>query len=195
MRKYWKMLFSVVMILTMLAFNQTVLAKDSTVQTSISVENVLERAGDSTPFSIALESIDAMKTIEEITIAGSGKASFSPLTFTTVGQYTYRVYQKPSQTKDYQADTTVFDVLVYVTYDEDGTLVAKVISRRAGDEEKSAITFKPKRLVKPIPPRQPDIPKTPLPVAGEVKSLLGILSIVLLGLLVLLYVKKLKNRL
>lgn len=46
----------------MLAFNQTVLAKDSTVQTSISVENVLERAGDSTPFSIALESIDAMKT-------------------------------------------------------------------------------------------------------------------------------------
>lgn len=192
------MLFSVVMILTMLAFNQTVLAKDSTVQTSISVENVLERAGDSTPFSIALESIDAMKTIEEVTIAGSGKASFSPLTFTTVGQYTYRVYQKPSQNKDYQADTTVFDVLVYVTYDEDGTLVAKVISRRAGDEEKSAITFKPKRLVKPIPPRQPNIPKTPktpLPLAGEVKSLLGILSIVLLGLLVLLYVKKLKSRL
>lgn len=185
----------------MLAFNQTVLAKDSTVQTSISVENVLERAGDSTPFSIALESIDAMKTIEEVTIAGSGKASFSPLTFTTVGQYTYRVYQKPSQNKDYQADTTVFDVLVYVTYDEDGTLVAKVISRRAGDEEKSAITFKPKRLVKPIPPRQPNIPKTPktpktpLPLAGEVKSLLGILSIVLLGLLVLLYVKKLKSRL
>lgn len=189
------MLFSVVMILTMLAFNQTVLAKDSTVQTSISVENVLERAGDSTPFSVALESIDAMKTIEEITIAGSGKASFSPLTFTTVGQYTYRVYQKPSQNKDYQADTTVFDVLVYVTYDEDGTLVAKVISRRAGDEEKLAITFKPKWLVKPIPPRQPNIPKTPLPLAGEVKSLLGILSIVLLGLLVLLYVKKLKSRL
>nr|5TTD_A Chain A, Maltose-binding periplasmic protein,Pilin isopeptide linkage domain protein [synthetic construct]5TTD_B Chain B, Maltose-binding periplasmic protein,Pilin isopeptide linkage domain protein [synthetic construct] len=123
-------------------------AKDSTVQTSISVEKVLERAGDSTPFSFALESIDAMKTIEEITIAGSGKASFSPLTFTTVGQYTYRVYEKPSQNKDYQADTTVFDVLVYVTYDEDGTLVAKVISRRAGDEEKSAITFKNKRLVK-----------------------------------------------
>ncbi|WP_269760212.1 Spy0128 family protein [Streptococcus dysgalactiae] len=195
MRNYLKMLFSVVMILTMLVFSPSVLAKDSNAQISISVENILEKSSDNTPFSIVLESADSMKTVEEITIAGSGKGNFSPLTFTTVGQYAYRVYQKPSQNKDYQADTTVFDVLVYVTYDEDGTLVAKVISRRAGDEEKSAITFKPKRLVKPIPPRQPNIPKTLLPFAGEVKSLLGILGVVLLGLLVLLYVKKLKSKL
>lgn len=174
----------------MLIFSPSVLAKDSNAQISISVENILEESSDNTPFSIVLESADSMKTVEEITIAGSGKGSFSPLTFTTVGQYTYRVYQKPSQNKDYQEDATVFDVLVYVTYDEEGTLVAKLVSRKTGEEDKSAVTFKPKYLVKPTPPENPKFLKNPLPSTGEVKSLLGIIGGGLLIILLVLYVRE-----
>ncbi|QKG73163.1 Spy0128 family protein [Streptococcus canis] len=193
MRKYWKSLFSVVTMLLLLCFSTPALAKDSTAETSISIENIVEKSNDKTPFSIVLESADSMKTVEEITVMGSGKGIFSPLTFTTVGQYVYRVYQKTSQNKDYQEDDTVFDVIVYVTYDEEGTLVVREVSRKSGDKEKSDIIFKPKFLTKPTLPKQPSVPKKTLPLTSEEKSLLSIVGVVLLVALFVFYVRKKSN--
>lgn len=195
MKKYWKILIPILTMLLMLSLNTPVLAKESTAQTSISVENIVDKSSDNITFSIVLESIDPVKTVEEISIDGAGKGSFSPLTFTTVGQYAYRVYQKTTESKDYQADTTIFDVLIFVTYDKEGTLVAKVVSRKAGEDEKSSITFRPKSLVKPLEPSKRTLPKQsqtsnkPLPLTGEAKGLLGILGVAFLVLLLAFYVK------
>lgn len=186
MKKYLHCLFLMCLAMVVV-FSTSVQASTNSVQSSISAENYLEKKEDKASFTLVLEAADSSEKIEEIPVNGTEKVSFSPQVFSAVGEYAYRVYQKPSTSQDYQADSTVYDVLVYVTYDEKGQLVAKMISRKTGEKEKSGIVFNPRyvaqaqkpQVKKEKPAKQPEPKKQqffPLPATGEAQSTLLVVA-------------------
>ena len=85
-------------------------------------------------FSFCLEKVgpDGNELIETVSVTGEGAFTFSPITFTEEGVYTFRVYELAGNTSGWIYDATVYTVTVTVTVNEEGKLCAEVSGLNEG---------------------------------------------------------------
>lgn len=100
------------------------------ISVQLEVEAILTGDIPSSPesFSFVLNAVshDPMPETNTITISGSGKGSFPPITYSEPGTYLYTLRQCPGGTDGYTYDETVYTVTVQVTTDDTGELKLSV---------------------------------------------------------------------
>lgn len=89
-------------------------------------------------YTLVLEAVDNAPLPEEteLSVTGAGTVSFGPVTYTTPGDYNYKVTQKAGSTENMTYDTAVIDVTVRVLCNEEGNLEANIWAIRDGNEQK-----------------------------------------------------------
>lgn len=76
--------------------------------------------------------------VKEATVKGAGSIEFGEMTFTEAGTYSYIVYEKPGNDKNYKYDANTYRIIFTVT-EENGELKASfVITDGAGAEKEIA---------------------------------------------------------
>lgn len=88
---------------------------------------VLEAAGEDVP----------MSEETQITINGSGRGQFEPITYMVPGDYQYWIYQKAGTTQNYTYDDAAYTVTVRVINDGKGGLAAEIWAIEDGQQNKT----------------------------------------------------------
>lgn len=115
---------------------------------SLQMEVKAELTGD-TPaapetFTFVLEAVDnaPMPKNNRITIAGEGRSSFLPISYTELETYTYTLREIDGKAKGYIYDDTIYDVTVQITADDEGNLQAtEYVSEQGSDLKEDEIVF------------------------------------------------------
>ena len=115
------------------------------VEIPVSVELSGEAPSPEETYTVVLQAVDnaPMPENNTLTITGAGTASFSAISYSTPGVYSYTVAQQAGSHERGHYDTTTYYVKVTVTVSEDGTLEAVVAARKDAQMtgEKQSIIF------------------------------------------------------
>ena len=136
-------------------------------QLQLEVEKTIlgDRPAPQETFTFLLEPVgDApMPEEETVTITGSGKVTFPPITFDTPEDYHYTLREVPGDIWGYTYDDTVYLLTVQVTTDDAENLTATLYLSQEGSEGKSdKIEFVNRyRAPRPIDPENPEEPVDP----------------------------------
>ena len=147
----------------------------SSAQLQLEVEKTIlgDRPAPQETFTFLLEPVgDApMPEEETVTITGSGKVTFPPITFDTPEDYHYTLREVPGDTWGYTYDDTVYLLTVQVTTDDAGNLTATLYLSREGSEgkaDKFEFVYR-YRAPRPDTPEDPVDP-TPNPPDGSANT-------------------------
>lgn len=154
-------------------------------------------------FMFVIEALDKESPLPNsvtTSVKGNGKTSFEQLTFSEVGQYHYKIHQLLGKNSQYHYDETVYEVVIYVLYNEQsGALETNLVSNKLGETEKSELIFKQEYSEKTPEPHQPDTTEKEkpqkkrngiLPSTGEMVSYVSALGIVLVATITLYSIYK-----
>lgn len=175
-------------------------------QTTAELPVEVRTAGAATAeqFTITLTPVDGAPApaADTVQVKGSGKASFTGLTYTAPGDYQYTVRQRAGGTAHMTYDATVYTVTVRVTNQPDGGLGAEIWATGGSSDKTGLLLFqnrydppaaptstpaRPRPTAAPAPAHPapaPGLPQTadPMPVA-----LLAALAVLSAGGLMALY--------
>ena len=143
-------------------------------QLQLEVEKTLigDKPASQETFTFLLEPVGDAPMPEEntVTITGSGKVTFPPITFDTPEDYHYTLREVPGDTWGYTYDDTVYLLTVQVTTDDAGNLTATLyLSQEGSDGKADKIAFINRyRAPRPDTPEEPvDPDDTTPPVEPE----------------------------
>ena len=102
----------------------------------------------------------------EITLKGGGKAQFGPITYSTPGDYRYRISQTAGNAENFTYDTSVYTVTVRVVNNEEDGLSAEIWAVKDGSEDKSTEIVFSNSYKKPVTPE----PKPTAAPAAQAKA-------------------------
>lgn len=99
----------------------------------------------------------------QLSMEENSTSKFPEMNFTSLGVYTYKIYQSSDTDKSYGYDDRVYSLVVYVTNAEDGSgLENTVILYLTGQTEKlDQVIFQPEVPQDPVGPEKPEVPQTP----------------------------------
>ena len=139
----------------------------SSAQLQLEVEKTIlgDRPAPQETFTFLLEPVGDAPMPEEdtVTITGSGKVTFPPITFDTPEDYHYTLREVPGDTWGYTYDETVYLLTVQVTTDNAGNLTATLyLSKEGGEGKADKIEFVNRyRAPRPDTPEEPEEPVNP----------------------------------
>lgn len=97
---------------------------------------------ESFSFVLCAAGNEPMPETNTITISGSGKCSFSPITYSEPGTYLYTIRQCPGEADGYTYDESVYSVTVQVTTDDTDELKLSVyVCEKDHDGKAAEIVF------------------------------------------------------
>ncbi|MDO4328655.1 MAG: FctA domain-containing protein [Lachnospiraceae bacterium] len=124
----------------------TVFAQEAAVSVILPVNLQVtgNRIPDGLEYHLVLEGKDQAPVPEncEIIVKNGGTASFGPIIYTELENYSYQVYQKAGENSRVAYDNSVYVVTVQVINDGNGGLKANVLASKENSSDKSGtITF------------------------------------------------------
>ena len=139
----------------------------SSAQLQLEVEKTIlgDRPAPQETFTFLLEPVGDAPMPEEntVTITGSGKVTFPPITFDTPEDYHYTLREIPGKAWGFTYDDTVYLLTVQVTTDDAGNLTATLyLSQEGSDGKADEIEFINRyRAPRPDTPEEPEEPVNP----------------------------------
>lgn len=160
-----------VSLVTAVVFVLPVCAQNTPATVELEVQKILtgDKPSAASTFTFELEAVDGapMPQDNTVTITGEGTAKFGEITYDVPEDYCYTIREKQQTITGYTMDTTVYDVTVQVTTDDQGVLTAAVYMGKDGDTAKSEKAVFTNRYKAPDPGATPTATPTPTPLPTE----------------------------
>lgn len=179
MIKKW-ILLAITLFITLLSKNISAEAINTDATLGLTVTNVvLDNQSSTEPFIFQIEGKDnaPMPDVSRITINGSGKVSFTPITYHNVGTYYYTVSRVNNNLQDYSDDTSIYTVQVSVTYSLDGPnqLIATAFAYKGNKDVKEDLIFQTTYMGKSAQSSSTTSSNSTLTTSSSKKDLRGLL--------------------
>lgn len=139
MRKGYLLAVIFSFVLVLLGVTPVYAAEPASIQFEIHLDITGDIPSSAKSFTFVLEAIDnaPMPERDTLRLTGTESGKFSPIAYSKPGTYHYTVCQVIGDTNGYVYDDTVYDLDVYVTTDDSGSLDAVIWAYEAGDSEKT----------------------------------------------------------
>lgn len=138
-RKYRYLCSAIAAVLILFPFR--VWAADATCSATIPFESIMQgNPIEQTASKIILEAEQEgapLPNQTEIVLKKAGKGEFGPITYTTPGDYRYKVYQKAEDKEYFAYDSTVYTVTVRILNGEEGGLKAEIWAIKEKNQNKA----------------------------------------------------------
>lgn len=134
-------LFAIVLMLGSIAPMTAVYAETGSATVQLEVEKQVDGEAPSSPeeyvFVLEGDGDAPMPSENRTVVVGEGKADFPEITYTEPETYQYTIREVPGSSARCTYDSSVYDVTVMVTTDEEGDLTANVSATREGENVKA----------------------------------------------------------